>query len=100
MLEILGAQSEYISASRASKLSGYSSDYIGQLCRAKKIPGQLIGRTWFVDMAVLQEYKRSKIQDTRLRQGYDGQARNKKQTKLKVQNLDRQEISLSNLSQD
>ncbi|KKQ82894.1 MAG: hypothetical protein UT07_C0015G0001, partial [Parcubacteria group bacterium GW2011_GWB1_38_8] len=48
---------EYISASRASKEVGYSSDYIGQLCRAKKIPGKLIGRTWYVDLAYLTEHK-------------------------------------------
>src|SRR3989344_5651227 len=51
---------EYISASRASKKIGYASDYIGQLCRAKKIPGRLIGRTWYVDFALLTEHKKNR----------------------------------------
>ena len=51
---------EYISASRASKKIGYASDYIGQLCRAKKIPGRLIGRTWYVDLDSLVEHKKNR----------------------------------------
>src|SRR3989344_6530853 len=51
---------EYISAIRASKKIGYASDYIGQLCRAKKIPGQLIGRTWYVDYVSLVEHKKNR----------------------------------------
>ena len=51
---------EYISASRAAKKIGYASDYIGQLCRAKKVPGQLIGRTWYVDFASLTEHKKNR----------------------------------------
>ena len=51
---------EYISASRASQKIGYASDYIGQLCRAKKIPGKLIGRTWYVDFASLVEHKKNR----------------------------------------
>ncbi len=48
---------EYISASRVSKQVGYSSDYLGQLCRAKKLPGKLIGRTWYIDLQSAIEYK-------------------------------------------
>ncbi|MDO8569905.1 MAG: hypothetical protein Q7R89_04010, partial [bacterium] len=51
---------EYISASRAAEKTGYASDYIGQLCRAKKIPAQLIGRTWYVDFAFLSEHKKNR----------------------------------------
>ncbi|MDP3763156.1 MAG: hypothetical protein Q8Q92_00650 [bacterium] len=57
---IFSNNKDYISASRASKKIGYASDYIGQLCRAKKIPGQLIGRTWYVDFASLVEHKRNR----------------------------------------
>ena len=39
---------KYISASRAAELTGYASDYIGQLCRAKKIHASLVGRSWYV----------------------------------------------------
>src|SRR3990167_1604599 len=51
---------EYISAIRASKKIGYARDYIGQLCRAKKIPGKLIGKTWYVDFTSLLEHRRTR----------------------------------------
>lgn len=39
---------KYISSRRASEMSEYSSDYIGQLCRANKLDCKMVGRTWFV----------------------------------------------------
>jgi len=39
----------YISSKRAGEITGYTHDYIGQLCRAGKVAGQLVGRTRFVD---------------------------------------------------
>src|SRR3990167_6661841 len=59
-LAIFAEGKEYISASRAAEKSGYSSDYIGQLCRAKKIPGKLIGKTWYVEFPALLEHKKSR----------------------------------------
>lgn len=51
---------EYVSASIAGKKLGYTSDYIGQLCRAGKVPGKLIGRTWFVDLHALLSHKKNR----------------------------------------
>ena len=51
---------EFISAVRASKKIGYSRDYIGQLCRAKKIPGKLIGKTWYVDYSALTLHRKTR----------------------------------------
>src|SRR3989338_8312611 len=51
---------EYISAIRASKKIGYASDYIGQLCRSKKISGRLIGKTWYVEFPSLLEHKKNR----------------------------------------
>lgn len=48
----------YISSSRAAEITKYSNDYIGQLCRAGKISAKRIGRLWFVDEAILLEYKK------------------------------------------
>ncbi len=39
---------KYISASRASKITGYNSDYIGQLCRKNCLDCRRVGRVWFV----------------------------------------------------
>src|SRR3989344_7395922 len=51
---------EYISASRASEKTDYTSDYIGQLCRTNKIHGRLIGKTWLVDIVSLIEHKKNR----------------------------------------
>ncbi|MBX4206233.1 hypothetical protein KW784_00350, partial [Candidatus Parcubacteria bacterium] len=59
-LDIFSHGKEYISASRAAKKTGYASDYIGQLCRGDKIPGKLIGRTWYVDLDSLLAHKRNR----------------------------------------
>jgi len=48
---------EYISSKRASDLSGYAQDYIGQLARKGLITAQRVGGLWFVSMTSLTEYK-------------------------------------------
>ena len=48
---------KYISASRASKISGYNSDYIGQLCRKSQIKCLMVGRSWFVEEESLKNHK-------------------------------------------
>lgn len=53
-LEISGKR--YISTRRAAKEHKYSSDYIGQLIRAKKVVGQKVGRSWYVDEKSLAVY--------------------------------------------
>lgn len=37
-----------VPARRAAEISGYSADYIGQLCRAGKLDAKMIGYTWYV----------------------------------------------------
>lgn len=48
---------KYISSRRASAISGYASDYIGQLCRANKLDCKMIGRSWFVTEESLHLHK-------------------------------------------
>ena len=38
----------FISARRVHELFGYTSDYVGQLCRAGKLECTMVGRSWFV----------------------------------------------------
>lgn len=38
----------YVSAKRAAEISGYTSDYVGQLCRAGKLESTRVGKAWFV----------------------------------------------------
>lgn len=59
-ISIFNNGKEYISATRAGELVGYSGDYVGQLCRAQKIPSKLIGRTWYVELEALQNHKRTR----------------------------------------
>ncbi len=50
----------YISANRASKLSGYNQDYIGQLSRSGQILSRLVGNRWYVDQQSLLDHKAEK----------------------------------------
>ena len=58
-LEIKGKK--YISSKRASELTGYAKDYVGQLARAGKIAGTRMGRAWYVEEEALLAYKQEDI---------------------------------------
>ncbi|HVV39414.1 MAG TPA: hypothetical protein VHD31_03805 [Candidatus Paceibacterota bacterium] len=53
-LEISGKR--YISTRLAAKEHKYNADYIGQMIRAKKILGQKVGRSWYVEEKSLAAY--------------------------------------------
>ncbi|OGG53676.1 hypothetical protein A3H16_00655 [Candidatus Kaiserbacteria bacterium RIFCSPLOWO2_12_FULL_53_8] len=48
---------EYISSKRASELSSYAQDYIGQLARGGHIDARRVGGLWYVLMESLRVYK-------------------------------------------
>ena len=48
----------YISSKRAGQISGYTQDYIGQLCRAGVVQTQKIGGLWYVTLDSLYQYKK------------------------------------------
>lgn len=48
---------EYIPASRAGKLVGYTPDYISKLAREDKIKATRNGRHWYVDLASVESFK-------------------------------------------
>ncbi len=48
---------ELISSKRASELSGYSQDYIGQLARGGHISAQRVEGLWYISMESLESYK-------------------------------------------
>lgn len=54
-----------ISGRRAAELTGYSADYIGQLCRSGKLDAKMIGHTWYVSQSSLYEYVRKLEEDQR-----------------------------------
>ena len=51
---------EYTKASVVAKQFNYTSDYLGQLCRGKKVDARVIGRTWFVNIDSLQGHRSQK----------------------------------------
>ena len=42
---------KYISSNRASEISGYAKDYVGQLCRSGEIKCQRVGKGWFINVS-------------------------------------------------
>ncbi len=51
---------DYISASRAAKITGYNQDYVGQLARSGKILSRQIGNRWYVERSGLVAHKNEK----------------------------------------
>ncbi|MBI5005355.1 MAG: hypothetical protein HZC03_02015, partial [Candidatus Lloydbacteria bacterium] len=57
--EIILDGKKYISSRRAGEITGYANDYIGELARAGKVNGRLIGRIRFVEESSLLSYKQT-----------------------------------------
>ena len=51
---------DYISANRASKITGYNQDYVGQLARSGKILSRQVGNRWYVDRDGIVAHKEQK----------------------------------------
>ena len=56
---------EYLPASALAKQFKYTTDYIGQLCRGKKIDAQLVGRSWYVNPESLTAHKEGRYAGVR-----------------------------------
>lgn len=61
MDEIILDGKEYISAKRAAKQTGYTKDYVGQLCRAGRLPARMIGRNWYVEESAVSAQRKSTL---------------------------------------
>lgn len=51
---------EYVKASVAAKQFRYTADYVGQLCRGKKVDARLVGRTWYVNPDSLKQHRQKR----------------------------------------
>lgn len=51
---------EYIKASVLAERFNYTQDYLGQLCRAKKVDARLVGRAWYLNLDSLQGHKKTR----------------------------------------
>jgi hypothetical protein len=65
VLEIDGKQ--YMKASKAAREAGYTSDYIGQLCRSGAITAHIIGRSWYVNVDELRGHRVEKKRTSRIK---------------------------------
>jgi len=63
--ELFLEQKKYISAKRGAEITGYTADYIGQLCRANKLDCKQVGRVWFVAENSIVEHQKLANQKTR-----------------------------------
>ncbi len=67
MDELIFNNKKYISSKRAGQLTGYTTDYVGQLCRDEKVDARLVGRNWYIEECSIVEHKQdstsSRIKD-------------------------------------
>lgn len=59
MDELIFAGNKYISSRRAGKLAGYTTDYLGQMCRADKMDCRFVGRNWYINERDIEKQKKS-----------------------------------------
>ncbi len=55
----------YVKASVVARDLGYTADYVGQLCRSRKVDAQLVGRTWYVDKESIQSHRSTRYRSTK-----------------------------------
>lgn len=48
---------EYVKATAIAEDLGYTKDYVGQLCRAKKVDAKMVGRSWYVNPLTISGHK-------------------------------------------
>lgn len=58
---------EYVKASKAARDLGYTSDYVGQLCRGGHVDAHLVGRTWYVNPNTLTAHRVEKKRNARVK---------------------------------
>lgn len=56
---------KYVKASKVAKDNGYTSDYVGQLCRAGLVRAERIGRSWYVDAEDVIKHRGEKKRNTK-----------------------------------
>lgn len=54
----------YVKASSIARELGYTTDYVGQLCRSGAVEGQIVGRSWYVSEDSLRQHKKSRYRST------------------------------------
>lgn len=60
MQELVLNGKTYVKAADIAKHLGYTSDYVGQLCRAGKVDAERVGRAWYVVPNTIENHKQSR----------------------------------------
>lgn len=55
---------EYIKASVLATRFRYTADYLGQLCRGKKVDARLVGRAWYINLDSLNQHRSGRYKTT------------------------------------
>lgn len=71
----------YVRVADAAAQFKYTSDYVGQLCRSKKVDARLVGRAWYVNIDSIKEYRQAKHDKRKTR---SNEKKIKKELKNKV----------------
>lgn len=58
---------KYVKASVLAKNLGYTSDYVGQLCRAGKVEAAQVGRSWFVAADSLTSHRKERVRSNHVK---------------------------------
>jgi len=84
MDKILDKKENYITLKEASKMSGYASDYIGQLIRSGKLPGKqiYINTAWVTTEEAVMEYVQKSKQQGNAKTGLIERTINKIRQKM------------------
>lgn len=64
MEEISFRGEKYVKATVIAKQLGYTSDYVGQLCRGEQVKARLVGRSWYVEEESIKAHKKSRYRST------------------------------------
>ncbi|HYF29057.1 MAG TPA: helix-turn-helix domain-containing protein, partial [Candidatus Paceibacterota bacterium] len=76
-----------ISTKEASEFSGYHSDYLARMCRAGKIEGRQVGRTWLVSRESVEKFKQEQEERKRELAASLSKAREAEYQKVKNQDV-------------
>lgn len=55
----------YVSSRRAAEVTGYATDYVGQLCRNGKVTARRVGRSWYVEEDSLKRHYHASVPGAR-----------------------------------
>ena len=89
---------KFISAKQAAEIFGYTSDYVGQLCRAKKIDARLVSRSWYVYEKDILDHKNSHHTNLGEVKNKKVSFREKKLEKTKIKPKSVRGVNLKNLT--